>query len=165
LICCGDISNFGKNLNKIFLFLKKVNKPLLIVNGNHETNENINDFSKIYNYIINLHNNIYSTNDYEFYGWSGGGFSIKDEKLEKVIDKIKFNKKLIFISHTSPYKTKLDALNHDHVGSASIRKFIEKHRPILHFCGHLHENEGKRDRINNTLIINPGPYGKIINLK
>lgn len=163
LICCGDISNFGKNLNKIFLFLKKLNKPLLIVHGNHETNDNINSFSKVYDYIINIHNKKYSVDNYEFFGWGGGGFSRKDEKLDKL--NINFNKKLIFISHSIPYKTKLDALNHDHTGSISIRKFIEKHKPILHFCGHLHENEAKRDKISNTLIINPGPYGKIIILK
>ncbi len=165
LICCGDISNFGKNLDKIFSFLKKLNKPLLIIHGNHETNEYIDNFSKAYDYIINLHNKRYEINNYEFFGWGGGGFSRKDEKLDKISDKIQFNKKLIFISHSIPYKTKLDTLNHDHTGSISIRKFIEKHKPILHFCGHLHENEAKRDKIKNTLIINPGPYGKIINLK
>ncbi|MFH0936281.1 MAG: metallophosphoesterase [Candidatus Woesearchaeota archaeon] len=165
LICCGDVSNFGRNLNKIFLFLKKLNKPLLIIHGNHETYENIDEFSKMYDYIINLHNKTYSIDNYEFFGWGGGGFSRKDEKLDKINNKTKFNKKLIFISHSVPYKTKLDALNHDHVGSISIRKFIEKQKPILNFCGHLHENEARRDKINNTLIINPGPYGKIINLK
>jgi len=163
LICCGDISNFSKNLNKIFSFLKKLNKPLLIIHGNHETNEDIDNFSEIYDYVTNLHNKRYDIDNYEFFGWGGGGFSQKDEKLDKI--NIKFNKKLIFISHAVPYKTKLDSLDHDHVGSLSIRRFIEKQKPILHFCGHLHENEAKRDRINNTLIINPGPYGKIINLK
>jgi Icc-related predicted phosphoesterase len=163
LICCGDISNFSRNLNKIFLFLKKLNKPLLLIHGNHETNKDIDNYSKIYNYIINIHNRKYSIEKYEFFGWGGGGFSRKDERLDKL--NIQFNKKLVFISHSVPYKTKLDSLNHDYVGSISIRKFIEKYKPILNFCGHLHENEAKRDKISNTLIINPGPYGKIINLK
>jgi len=28
----------------------------------------------------------------------------------------------------------------------------------------LHENKNKIDKINNTLIINPSPYGKVINI-
>jgi len=36
--------------------------------------------------------------------------------------------------------------------------------PVLVLCGHFHENFRKQDKIKNTLIINPGPDGTIINV-
>jgi len=40
-------------------------------------------------------------------------------------------------------------------GSASIRREVEKHQPLVHLCGHVHESRGTT-RIGKTLIINPG---------
>jgi Icc-related predicted phosphoesterase len=40
-------------------------------------------------------------------------------------------------------------------GSTAIRSAIEKHQPLVHLCGHVHESRGTT-RIGKTLIINPG---------
>jgi len=40
-------------------------------------------------------------------------------------------------------------------GSTSVRRAVEKHQPLLHLCGHIHESRG-RTRIGRTLVINPG---------
>jgi len=40
-------------------------------------------------------------------------------------------------------------------GSSSIRREIEKHQPLVHLCGHVHESRGTT-RIGRTLVINPG---------
>ncbi|MBS3097214.1 hypothetical protein J4209_00295 [Candidatus Woesearchaeota archaeon] len=44
-----------------------------------------------------------------------------------------------------------------------IKTFILKVKPDLAISGHLHENAGKEDKIGKTKIVNPGPFGKIIN--
>ena len=49
-------------------------------------------------------------------------------------------------------------------GDKSIKNFIKKIYPDLVISGHLHENAGKEDKIKNTKLINPGPYGKIITI-
>ena len=46
----------------------------------------------------------------------------------------------------------------------SLREFIKKFKPKFVVCGHLHENEKKEDKLNNTIILNPGKYGKIIEI-
>ena len=48
--------------------------------------------------------------------------------------------------------------------SKSIRKAVEKFKPNLLLCGHIHEAEGIEDRIGNTKVINVGKEGKIINI-
>ena len=81
---------------------------------------------------------------------------------------LKFNEKekLIFVSHGPPFGTKLDYLDHlqRYRGSKTLREFIKKFKPKFVVCGHLHENEKKEDKLNNTIILNPGKYGKIIEI-
>jgi len=46
-----------------------------------------------------------------------------------------------------------------HIGSRSIRRFVEEKKPLAVFCGHVHESSGI-DLIGETLVANPGPAKK-----
>ncbi len=62
----------------------------------------------------------------------------------------------ILISHPPPYNTTTDRVRSGrHVGSRSVRTFIEQHQPDICITGHIHESKGE-DRIGNTRIYNPG---------
>ena len=75
------------------------------------------------------------------------------------------NKQLLWMDHPPPYDTVLDELDADwHVGSRSLRKFIEKYEPKYVFCGHIHETFEEEDTIKDTIIINSGPAGRVIEL-
>jgi Icc-related predicted phosphoesterase len=73
-------------------------------------------------------------------------------------------KKLVMLFHAPPYGNKTDIIMGDHVGNKSYRDFIREEKPLLVVCGHLHDNEGVQDHIGKTLIINPGPEGKLIEI-
>jgi len=85
------------------------------------------------------------------------------EKYRRELEKLFENKKeLIFLTHDVPYNCKLDKINNSkspidgyHIGDETYREFIEKYQPILHICGHMHENQGKI-KIGKTLVVNPG---------
>ena len=67
---------------------------------------------------------------------------------------------LVLVTHQPPYGTLADvAGGFRHVGSESIRAFIEKNKPAVCFCGHIHEAQSV-DHIDGTTIINPGPLRK-----
>lgn len=81
-------------------------------------------------------------------------------ELSKGIDR-----PFIFISHSPPFDTPLDVIyNEKHVGSVSIRKFIEKWSErgllIAAFHGHIHESPDRsgtiQTTIGNVLCFNPG---------
>ncbi len=86
-----------------------------------------------------------------------------ENDLERLSNTV--NRPFIFVSHSPPYLTPLDILDNGlHVGSISIRRFIEqwsrKDKIIAALHGHIH---GAPDRsgsisafIENTLCINPG---------
>lgn len=64
----------------------------------------------------------------------------------------------VLVSHQPPLDTVVDRAGiGKHVGSAAVRHFIERHRPIVCFSGHIHEAQGI-DRLSGTLLINPGPF-------
>jgi len=167
VVCAGDLTNFSRGLKKFLSMFGKTKLPLLIIPGNHETNSDLEKVCRKTKFAINIHKKIYQVNNYLFFGFGLGGFAEKNSELEKLIPKIKKaaeKKILITFSHQPPYKTRLDFLNLRHSGSKSIRKLIKETKPKLHVCGHLHENENKIDKINSTLIINPGYKGKIIKI-
>jgi len=79
------------------------------------------------------------------------------EKLKKLSNP----KKTIYVIHAPPFNTKLDIIaTGAHVGSKSIRKFIEKEQPFLTLHGHIHESPQMsgswKDRIGSTMCINVG---------
>lgn len=72
-------------------------------------------------------------------------------KFKKLIDK-----NSIFISHNCLYRTKLDKIQKGkHYGSYLAKKVVEKFKPFLVICGHMHENQGKQ-KIGKTWIVNTG---------
>lgn len=82
------------------------------------------------------------------------------EDLTK-LKKLSNPKKTFYVIHAPPFNTKLDIITTGaHVGSKSIREFIEKEKPLLTLHGHIHESPKMsgswKDKINNTICINVG---------
>ena len=64
---------------------------------------------------------------------------------------------LVLVTHQPPYGTLADLVgNSRHVGSESIREFIDEDQPAVCFCGHIHE-ACSIDNVNGTVVLNPGP--------
>lgn len=165
LIQAGDISVFEQNLDYLLKKLNNINKPILILPGNHESEAMLRKVCSFYKNIIYFHKKIKKINDILFIGHGGGGFSLRDKDFEKFIKKnnevINNNKKIILVIHQPPYGA-LDLVMKEHTGNKSYRDFIYKYQPILVVCGHLHEHEGKQQKIGRTLVINPGPNGRVV---
>ncbi|MHC5034601.1 MAG: metallophosphoesterase [Planctomycetota bacterium] len=63
----------------------------------------------------------------------------------------------VLVSHQPPDDTAVDRVHSGaHVGSRSVRRFIEDFQPLVCFTGHIHEAAGT-DTIGRTKIVNPGP--------
>ena len=81
-------------------------------------------------------------------------------KLFRKAKKIARGRKIIFLTHNCPYRTKLDlvkvnGLKGTHVGSYLERKIIELFQPDIVLCGHVHESYGT-ERIKKSTIYNVG---------
>ncbi len=166
IVCAGDFTNFEQYMDIVAKKLNEIGKKILMVPGNHETEEGLKEICSMFKNLKYLHKKTYSIKEYIFVGYGGGGFSLTDKEFEEWSKKIKAQlkgKKIILITHAPPYNTKLDLIDKEPHGNKSIRKFIETFKPILAISGHLHECVGT-DKIGNTKLINPGPLGKLIEI-
>jgi hypothetical protein len=178
VVCCGDLSNFGEDYESSFKLMKKIEKPILIVPGNHEKNQFIDELCAKHEKMKNVHGSFYKFDDITFIGCGGASLSpfetpheLTGKKFKDIFDKLQEfvneSSKAVFIGHEPPSITTLDFIEGvGHVGNMRVREFLEKNadRIVLGFFGHIHECAGKEDMIKKTRIINPGKNGKIIDL-
>ena len=88
----------------------------------------------------------------------------KHEKLETDLVRLSEEMELhdfIFVSHSPPHGTSLDLIGQEsHVGSQSIREFLERNSPRLSLHGHIHESpyvsKRYKEKLGGTLCVNPG---------
>ncbi len=167
LVCAGDISDWGKDIKKILSVFKGVNKPFLIIHGNHEGEKAMKKFCFELKFPFFLHKKVFDFQGYTFVGFGGGGFSYKDSEFEDFYRSLKLKKdsKVVLVTHGPPYGTKCDYLPHlGFVGCKSFNRMIKDAKPLVHICGHIHENASCKDKIGSAIIINPGADGKVIRI-
>ncbi len=169
LVCAGDISIFERGIYSIMKRLNKIGKKIIMIHGNHEDAHTFLKYSKLFTNLVFVHKKSCIENNVLFLGYGGGGFSETDrefemaarEKFAKAISQNK-DKKIILLTHAPPYGTRLDRIGRNYCGNKSITAFLKKNKIDYLMCGHLHENFGKEDKIGKTIIINPGHFGKIV---
>jgi len=170
ILCGGDISIFEQGIEFALFFLNKLKIPVLLVNGNHERDSFMRKICKLFDNITFIHKKHYKNDKVIVFGYGGGGFEMRDPVFKRAARKFKKtiknnkDKKIILLVHGPPYGTKVDKILGEHAGNKDITDFVKKNRIDYVICGHLHENFGKKDKIKKTIIMNPGPYGKVIKL-
>jgi uncharacterized protein len=175
ILGCGDYTIFGNHLNYFLMELNHLDKPVIIVHGNHESEEETHKAVSLFKNIRFIHRKHTVEQGALFFGYGGGGFSMIDPQFERhaeefrkelknVREKDKSIQKTVVVLHGPPYNTKQDRIMNGHCGNKSYRKFIIEEKPDYVFCGHIHENSGTKDKLGKTVIINPGPKGKIVGI-
>jgi Icc-related predicted phosphoesterase len=167
IVGAGDLSDWGEDIKKVLSRFRGVKKPFLVLHGNHESEKAMRKVCSDLKFPIFLHKSVFEFNGYTFVGYGGGGFAYEDTEFDKFYKGLKLKKdsKVVLITHAPPYGTKCDYLPHaGFVGCKSFNRMIKDAKPVLHIFGHIHENASCKDMIGNTVIINPGPDGKIIRI-
>ena len=167
VILCGDITGFSETNNIIKPFKDK-NKKVLIIPGNHDTNETINFLSSLYK-IRNLHGYSAKYEDIGFFGAGGANIGpgiISEEDLFKTLKKahngIKGIEKKVMVTHMHPSKSLSEFSGFQ--GSEAILKAINKFKPDILLHGHIHEAEGIEEKMGRTRVINVGRKGTILEI-
>ncbi len=170
VVLCGDITYADRSTaNLVGPFIKKKKKVVLIP-GNHESVATADFLAQLYG-ATNLHGYSITAGDIGFFGCGGANIGVNqiEEKeifdlLKKGFEGIKKSKKKIMITHVHPEGTLMEKFTSFFPGSSGIRKAVEKFKPDILLCSHVHEAEGLEERIGKTKVINVGREGKIIDL-
>jgi Icc-related predicted phosphoesterase len=150
---------------------KKYNiKKVMGVPGNIDLLKHYIEFETQEAMFTNLHERVAEYQGYFFIGF-GGPTTMPilfkhseeiektiEERLTKITQYLKTNSsRVVLVTHVPPYGTMCDkAFSGEHIGSRAIRKIIELYKPLAVFSGHVHESRCI-DRIESTIILNPGP--------
>ncbi len=168
ILIAGDITHFGKGKDVISALdeLRQHSSRILAIHGNCDYPDVLNELQK---QKISLHGTIITENGIQFLGL--GGSLPCPGRTPSEYSEAQFSKNLtesaigladdsdfVFVCHQPPYNTLNDKIaNGSHVGSTSVRSFIEKYQPVVCITGHIHEGVGI-DQIGRTRIVNPGTF-------
>jgi Icc-related predicted phosphoesterase len=166
----GDITTMGTppEARTAIEGWKKLGHPLLAIAGNMDPPE-IDGVLEASGVSINGRG--VKIGDVGFFGVSASPFSplhtpyeISEEEVAKRIEAgyraVKDAGVKVFVPHAPPVNTKVDKVFlGKHVGSTSVREFIEREQPDVVICGHIHEARGQ-DTIGRSKIVNCGAAGK-----
>jgi hypothetical protein len=167
VLLSGDITHFGgeREARNVVEAVRGYNENVYAVPGNC-------DYPGVLEYLegegISLHRRALTFEDLVIAGVGGSlpcpgrtpgefGDDVFEEFLAGLRKEIPAGKPLVFVSHQPASGTVCDlAGGRSHVGSRSIRSFIEDTGPIVCFSGHIHEAVGV-DSIGVSRVVNPGP--------
>jgi len=168
VVLAGDLTMFELSTENLIGPFTKMKKPVLIIPGNHESNETINYLSEKYPNTININGAYYKKGDLGIFGAGGGDVLIvtPDKEifysLESAHEKIKDLKKKIMVTHMHPLGSKSEFSGFK--GSKAVREAIIKFKPNILINAHIHEAGGIEERIGDTRVINVSRKEKIFEI-
>jgi uncharacterized protein len=165
-ISAGDLSNFGKGLDRCAAVLADLGERLWVLPGNHETHQESAAFCKRHGFV-DFHLQVRSLGATQ---WAGLGYSnitpfntpgeYSEDEIANALAAFDKLSPLYLVVHFPPQGTKLDEFAPGkHAGSPTLREWVERVQPAYLFCGHIHEAEGLTDRIGATQCFNVGKQG------
>ena len=170
-IAGGDLSTFGRGLERAGELLQPLGERVWVLPGNHETHEETQTFCGRYG-LVDFHRQVRKLGPTT---WAGLGYSnptpfdtpgeYSEEEIAEALAAFDGLRQLHLVVHFPPYGTSLDQVAPGrHAGSRVLREWVERTQPAFLFCGHIHECAGERDRVGSTQCFNVGKAGYVIEL-
>ena len=168
VVGAGDFCVGRRGLAKIMGALAPIEKPSVLVPGNSESAEELQEACRLWPSAFVLHGSRATIGGVDFFG-IGGGIPVtpfgswsydftEDEAAELLRDCPAHG---ILVSH-SPAKGLLDRSSDGrHLGSRAVRETIDLKKPLLVVCGHIHASSGRRMQLGATAVVNAGPDGML----
>jgi hypothetical protein len=171
LVIGGDFTNFGKppEVDRILKLAQAHTPQVLAVAGNCDSAE-IDQL--LIERGVSLHTRgvrvgLPGQADIGFFGlsamppWRGNMYEFPEEDLDRFIAasfaQVEGSSRYIMVPHCPPRNSEVDRSGSGaNVGSTAVRSWVDKVKPILVICGHIHEARGQA-KIGSTVVVNCGP--------
>lgn len=146
VIICGDITQFGPG-EVATNFLNQIPIETFAITGNIDTPDVDNAINK--SKAKNIDGEKIEKNGIKFIGMGGTHPSQqKISSIEKLVDE-----KSVIVSHVPPHGLQDKVYIGKHAGSKELREFMNKRKPRLIICGHIHEDSGYT-KAEETIVVN-----------
>lgn len=170
-IAAGDLTSWGRGLDRLGQTLGRRAGRVYVLPGNHESAEQIAAFAVRYG-LHDFHGRSFEANGYHI---AGLGYSsptpfdtpgeYTEAEIAERLQPFAALQPLVLVCHCPPYGTALDRVRERvHAGSRALRTFVERYQPAYLLCGHIHEAEGVVTELGATQGINAGKRGYLLEL-
>jgi uncharacterized protein len=164
VVAAGDFASIHRGLDELIDMLVVIETPTVLVPGNNETDEALRAACEGWAAATVLHGEGVEIEGQPFYGLGGGvpttpwpwSFDLTEDEAAAALEGCP--ESAVLVSH-SPPKGVLDGPG---LGSEAVLRTIEKRRPRLVVCGHIHECGGEEAAVGDTRVLNAGRAGTFI---
>jgi Icc-related predicted phosphoesterase len=165
----GDYATMRKGLEGTIEVLSAIPAPTVLVPGNAETDTELWQACAGWPSAHVLHGQALALEGIQVFGLGGGvpptpfpwSFDLSEDEAAAKLESCPEG--AVLVVH-SPPKGHVDEVHGRHLGSRSILEAIERKRPALVVCGHIHQCWGEEAVIGTTPVVNVGPDGRLIEL-
>lgn len=166
LIGAGDFGNLRRDVSRCLDVLRAVNRPIVLVAGNNESTEELIEACQGWSLAHVLHGSSLTLSGVTFFGLGGGipvtpfgswSYDFTEEQATKLLADCPAG--CVLVSHSPPQGAVDLSSRGQSLGSTAVRAVIERVRPRLVVCGHIHGSAGQSAMIGSTPVINAGPEG------
>ena len=168
-VAAGDLSTFGRGLERCGEILKALRERVWVLPGNHETHEQTRALSERFGFF-DFHRQVRAMKGAH---WAGLGYSnptpfdtpgeYTEEEIAEALAAFDGLQPLYLVVHFPPHGTRLDEVAPGrHAGSRVLRAWVEQAQPRYLFCGHIHECAGRDDRLGATQCFSVGKIGYLL---
>lgn len=169
VVGAGDYATMRMGLEGVIEILSAIKTPTVLVPGNAESEVELWKACETWPSAHVLHGQGLQLEGAQFFGLGGGvpptpfpwSFDLDEDEAAAKLESCPEG--AVLVVH-SPPKGYLDEVHGRHLGSQAILEAIERKRPVLAVCGHIHQCWGDEAGIGTTPVVNVGPDGRFFDI-
>jgi Icc-related predicted phosphoesterase len=166
LVGAGDFGNVRRQLHVCIDVLKAVDRPTVLVAGNNESTDELLATCRDWPAAHVLHGSAVTLGGVTFFGLGGGipvtpfgswSYDFTEDQATALLAAAPPG--CVLVSHSPPKGAVDTSSSGQSLGSVAVRAAVERLRPALVVCGHIHGSAGRQARLGPTPVVNAGPDG------
>jgi uncharacterized protein len=171
VIGAGDFANARTGVSTCIDILKAIRIPTVLVPGNNESYDELVAACAGWQSACVLHGTGIEIEGVPFFGIGGGipitpfgswSYDFSEVEAERLLRDCPVG--TVLVSHSPPKGAVDVTASGQSLGSTAVRNAVARLKPRLVACGHIHASAGKRAQIGETIIINAGAGGTLMDL-